>query len=119
MKKLCTREVKLFAECLGFTEAEAKEVTDLFYKIKSAKPDCWQVGQELNTVDEYIDEWEGHWHRETNWKEYYEYEKEECMYCYGNTDAEAEAIFKNIESFKACVSSFSYELSNGLIIVVG
>lgn len=119
MKKLTTEEIKVFADSLCFTEAEAKEVTDLFFKIKSVEPDSWKIVYALSDVDEYIWEWENHWHREANWNEYYGYEKENCFYCYGDTEAEAKEIFKGIESFKAYVSSFSYELSNGLIIVVG
>lgn len=124
MKKLTTKEIKEFAECLFFTEAEAKEVTDLFYKIKSERPDNWRVGKALDTVDEYIDEWEDHWHREESWQEYYDYEKEQYMYCYADTDEEAEAIFKDLETFKKEVSASlyfngsSYELSNGVIVIV-
>lgn len=120
MKILNTEEIKTMADALFMTEQEAKETADIFVKIykEQGNKSGWKIGTSLKTVDDYIDEWENHWHRETNWKEYYEYEKEECMYCYGNTDAEAEEIFKNIESFKAYVSSFSYELSNGLIVIV-
>ena len=124
MKKLTTKEIKVFADALGFTEAEAKEVTDLFYKIKSERPDCWQVGRELDTVDEYIDEWEDHWHREESWQEYYDYEKENYLYCYADTDEEAEEIFKDLETFKNKVGNSlymncsSFELSNGVIVIV-
>lgn len=125
MKKLNTEEIKVFAGCLCFTEEEAKEVTDLFYKLKSEKPDCWQVGRDLNTVDEYITEWEDHWHREESWQEYYEYEKEHYMYIYADTDEEAEELFKDIENFKNKVGNSlylnctSYELSNGVIVISG
>ena len=124
MKKLNAEEIKQFADALCFTEAEAKEVTDLFYKLKSANPDCWQIGQELSNVDEYIREWEDHWHREESWQEYYDYEKEHYLYCYADTDEEAEAIFKDLETFKSSVGNSmylnctSYELSNGIIVIV-
>jgi hypothetical protein len=119
MKKLNTEEIKQFADALCMTEQEAKEVTDLFYKLKMENPiNNWKVSMPLNDVDEYIREWENHWHRELNWNEYYDYEKENYMYCYADTDAEAEKIFESIETFKNCVSSHSYELSDGLIVIV-
>ena len=119
MKKLNTKEIKHFADCLGFTEAEAKEVTDLFYNLKTENPvNNWRVGMPLNDVDDYIREWENHWHREESWQEYYDYEKENCLEDYADTDEEAEAIFETLETFKDCVSNHSYELSNGLIVIV-
>lgn len=119
MKKLNTEEIEHFAFVLGFTESEAKEITDLFYKLKAENPiSNWKVGMPLNDVGEYIREWENHWHRETNWKEYYNYEKENFLYCYADTDEEAEAIFESMEKFKECVSNMAYELSSGLIAVV-
>lgn len=119
MKKLSTEEIKQFAYALCFTESEAKEITDLFYNLKMENPiNNWKVGMPLNNVDDYISEWEGHWHREINWEEYYEYEKENNLYCYGETEDEAESIFSSLESFKKCVSNECYELTNGLIIVV-
>ena len=116
MKKLNTEEIEHFAFVLGFTESEAKEITDLFYNLKIEN--SWKVGMPLNDVDEYIREWENHWHREANWKEYYNYEKENCLYYYADTDEEAEAIFESMEKFKECVSNMAYELSSGLIAVV-
>ena len=119
MKKLNTEEIKQFADALCFTEREAKEITDLFYKLKVENPiNNWKVALPLNDVDEYIREWENHWHRETNWEEYYKYEKENESYCYGDTDEEIEKIFKTEESFRECVSGRSYELSTGLIVIV-
>ena len=118
MKRLCTREIKHFADYLGFTESEATEVTDLFFEIKSVNPDSWKVCESLDDVDEYIKEWEGHWHREANWQEYYKDEKANWLYCYADTDEEAEEIFKTIDTFKSAVANHSYELSNGTIVVV-
>lgn len=119
MKKLNTEEIKQFADALCFTESEAKEITDLFYNLKMENPiNNWKVGMPLNDVDEYIREWENHWHREANWKEYYKYEKENESYYYGDTDGEIEKIFKSEESFRNCVSNRSYELSTGLIVIV-
>lgn len=119
MKQLNTEEIKQFANALTFTEDEAKEITDLFYKLKEEKPiNNWKVMLPLNDVDEYIREWENHWHRELNWEEYYNYENENNFFDYGHTNEEAEKIFESVESFKDCVLNRSYELSNGLIVIV-
>ena len=51
MKKLNTEEIEHFAFVLGFTESEAKEITDLFYNLKMEN--SWKVDMPLNGVDEY------------------------------------------------------------------
>ena len=119
MKRLNTEEIKKVADYLCMTEQEAKEVTEIFadiYEKEQGGKHGWKIGKLLENADDYIDEWEGHWHRETNWQEFYEYEKENCYSDYN----EAEAIFETIETFKEYVElfEFAYELSNGLIIVV-
>ena len=118
MKKLNTEEIKQFANALSFTESEAKDITDLFYKLKIENPiNHWKVLMPLNDVDEYIREWENHWHREMNWQEFYNYEKECCYYDYD----EPETIFTTIETFKEYVKmfDFAYELKcSDMIIIV-
>lgn len=119
MKRLNVEEIKQVADALCMTEQEAKEVTEIFadiYEKEQGGKHGWKIGKPLENADDYIDEWEGHWHRETNWQEFYEYEKENCYSDYN----EAEAIFETIETFKEYVElfEFAYELSNGLIIVV-
>ena len=120
MKKLSNEEIKTMADALCMTEQEAKETADIFVKIyeEQGNKSGWKIHLPLNNVDDYISEWEGHWHREINWEEYYEYEKENNLYCYGETEDEAESIFSSLESFKKCVLNECYELTNGLIIVV-
>ena len=119
MKKLNTEEIKQFADALCFTESEAKEITDLFYKLKVKNPiNNWKVAMPLNDVDEYIREWENHWHRETNWEEYYKYERENCLADYDFEIGSAERVFKNLDTFKEEVDYCSYELSTGLIVIV-
>ena len=77
MKKLNTEEIKQFADALLFTESEAKDITDLFYNLKTENSiNHWRVLLPLNDVNEYIREWENHWHRENNFTECFEYEKE-------------------------------------------
>jgi hypothetical protein len=120
MKKLNNEEIKIMADALGMSIQEAQETADLFVKIyeEQGNKSGWKIGTSLNTVDDYINEWEDHWHRESNWQEYYEYEKENCYADYDFEIGRAEKVFKNIESFKEEVDYCSYELSNGLIIVV-
>ena len=90
MKRLNEEEVKQFAEALMFKYEDAKEITDLFYIVKWAKPQAnYMIGRQLDSVDDYITEWEDHWHRESSWEEYYKYEENNCKYCYADTDEEA------------------------------
>ena len=119
MKRLNKEEIKQMANALMMTEQEAQEVADIFadiYEKEQGGKRGWKVGMPLDSADDYIKEWENHWHRETNWQEFYTYEKEDC---YSDYD-EAETIFETIETFKEYVEmfDFAYELSNGLIIVV-
>ena len=122
MKKLNTEEIKQFANALSFTESEAKDITDLFYKLKMENPtNHWRVLMPLNDVDEYIREWDNHWHRENNLKECFEYEKENEYFEY---DIEvAMNIFEDIEVFKDYVmgdkeTQFVYQLPNNDMVVV-
>lgn len=122
MKKLNTEEIKLFADALCFTESEAKGVTDPFYNLKMENPiNNWRVSKSLDNVDEYIDEWENHWHRETNIKECFDCEKDEYYDAY---DTEfAKEIFTSIEAFKKYATEgktqFVYQLpDNDMVVVV-
>lgn len=122
MKRLDVGEVKLFASVLGFTESEAKDITDLFYNLKMENPKSyWRVSTSLNNVNEYIREWENHWHRETNFEECFKYEKDNEFTEY---DYEvAVEIFKDIEKFREWVmgdkeTQFVYRLPNNNMVVV-
>ena len=120
MIKLNSDNVKVFADYLCFTEDDAKEITDLFYTLKAENPNNnWKVCLPLNDTDDYIREWENHWHREAGWEDYYKYEKENCIYCYGENDEVLNKIFESLETFKEEVKSCSYELKSGTIIIVG
>ena len=119
MKKLNSKEIKQVANVLCMTGQQAQEVADTFVKIFTEEQKNkigWKIGLQLESADDYIREWENHWHREMSWKEYYSYEKENCYYDYD----EAEEIFKTIETFKEYVKmyNFAYELSDGMIIIV-
>ena len=119
MKKLNKEEIIQFANILSFTESEAEDITDLFYNLKKENQvNNWRVIFQLNNVDEYIKEWENHWHRENNLKECFEYEKDNNFYDYGN----ASVIFSSIESFKEYAMDneiqFVYQLPNNDMVVV-
>lgn len=116
MKILNRGEILQMALCLAMSEQEAQEVADIFVNIYTDERDDqrWKVESPLANVDDYIKEWENHWHRESNFEEYYKYEKENCYYDY----SEPEECFSSLESFKKRTTDYHYELSNGLIIVV-
>ena len=122
MKRLNVEEIKQFADALGFTESESKDITDLFYNLKKENPvNNWRVLMSLNDVDEYIREWENHWHRESNLTECFEYEKE-CEYFEYDIEV-AKKIFINEEIFKDYVmgdkkTQFVYQLPNNDMVVV-
>lgn len=122
MKKLNAEEIRQFADALIFTESEAKDITDLFYNLKMEHPtNHWRVLMPLNDVDEYIREWENHWHRESNFKTCFEYEKECEIHEYDHDVAEQ--IFVSEEAFMEYAmgdkeTQFVYQLPNNDMVVV-
>ena len=121
MKKLTTNEIKQFAEALSFSQSEAKDITNLFYNLKIQYPlGHLNIILPLNNVDEYIKEWENHWHRELSIEECFECEKDGYYYSYD--PKLAQKIFKNIESFKEYAmkgdTQFVYQLPNNKMVAV-
>lgn len=122
MKKLNAEEIEQFAYALGFTESEAKDIVDLFYNLKMENPiNHWRVMLPLNDVDEYIREWENHWHRESSFKACFEYEKECEIHEY--EPEVAEQIFVSEEAFREYAmgdkeTQFVYQLPNNNMVVV-
>ena len=122
MKKLNVEEIKRFARVLNFTESEAKDITDLFYNLKMENPvNHWRVLMSLNDVDEYIREWEGHWHRENNFRECFAYE-EKCEFSEYEYET-AKQIFISEEAFKEYAmgdkeTQFVYQLPNNEMVIV-
>lgn len=117
MKILNKAEIKEFADSLSMTEEQAQEVANIFVKIYTEEQKNkrgWKVQKPLESVNDYINEWEEFWHRESDWDEYYKYEKENCFYDYENS----EKVFESMETFKTEVAGHSYELKCGLIIIV-
>lgn len=123
MKRLNTEEIKQMADALCMTEQEAKEVAEIFadiYEKEQGGKYGWKIEMPLESADDYIREWENHWHREMSWQEYYDYEKNNCYDCYTYDDAEK--IFKTVETFKNHIQMYNiaYELKhNTMIIIVG
>lgn len=117
MKRLNSEEIKYFASMLDFTESEAKDITDLFYRLKMEnKTKNWRVCRSLDSVEEYIKEWEDHWHREVNFSEFFKYEKESMYYAY---DEDAEWIFASEDSFKEHkMNNSAFQLPNNEMVVV-
>lgn len=112
MKILNDKEILEFADTLAFTQEQAKEITDLFVELSYS----WQVQSELNCVEDYIKEWENHWHRETNAKEFYEYEKGNCLFDYAD-----QSVFESVETFMsfACVEQqFAFQLKCCDMVIV-
>ncbi len=121
MKKLNTDEIKQFANALSFTESEAKDITDLFYNLKMQDPIInWRILSPLDNVDEYIKEWENHWHREINIEECFKYERDEQYYSYN--PLVAKEIFTSIEAFKKHAMhenmQYVYQLPHNDMVVV-
>ena len=121
MKRLNTEEITQMANALLMTEEMVREVADIFadiYEHEQQGRHGWKIGMPLESADDYIREWENHWHRETNWEEFYIYEQDNYFDDYGDN---AEEIFETLETFKNYVQEcdFAYELKcNGMIIVV-
>lgn len=120
MKKLNEEEIKRVAGMLSMTEQMAQEVVDVFADILENEQHGkrgWKIHLPLEGADDYIREWEDHWHRESSWQDFYDDEKTNWFYEYENP----EEIFETIDTFKEYVKlfGFAYELScNGMIIVV-
>lgn len=119
MKRLNTEEIKQMADALCMTEQEAKEVAEIFadiYEKEQNGKHGWKIEMPLESADDYIREWENHWHREMSWQEFYDYEKQYCYYDYDK----AEEIFKTVDTFKEYVrmNDFAYELKCSSMIII-
>jgi hypothetical protein len=96
MRKLNEVEVKEMAYNLDMTEEQAKETMETFYALK-INNNFRLNHTELDTVNDYIKEYETNWYRYTSFDALVESEKEQS--CYGLTEEECyemlgEAIFK-------------------------
>ena len=111
MKILNKTEIKKLADSLSMTEEEAQEVAEIFVKLKNNNEN-YKIKSALDFVDDYINEWKEHWHRETNWENFFEYEKQ----WFNEAD---HYFFDTVEDMKKhVINKWAFELSSGLIIVV-
>ncbi len=121
MKKLNTDEIKHFADMLSFTESEAKDITNIFYQLKIEKPtNNWRIKSSLNSVDEYILEFENYWCRDRSFTEYYKYAKENEFNEYGYETAKQ--IFASEEAFRKYSmekeTQFVYQMPNNKMVII-
>lgn len=103
MKRLNQSEIETFAKILDFTLENATEIVEIFYQEK--EKDSYRLQcTELDTVDDYIKEWEWNWYRYSNWEQLIESEKE-CGECGWTEDECKEEIDKSI-----------FKLSSGMYV---
>lgn len=61
MKTLNKKEVALLAENLNMTNKQAEEVAEIFVKMYDEK--LWNAPEKLDSLEDYIYEWENSWFR--------------------------------------------------------
>lgn len=76
MKKLTTEEVAIMAGVLGFTSQETTEIAEIFYEEKQQGNHRLKYTK-LETVEDYINEWELSWCRYSTWSELLKSEEEQ------------------------------------------
>jgi len=116
MKILNDKEIRQFADCLAFTEDQARDVTDIFVRVYTEEQQGlpgFKILSKLDTVDDYIYEYEGHWHREENIVAHYNYEKNNCMDCYDDP-----SVFESVEAFSECSKDTVYKLEHSDMVIV-
>lgn len=76
MRKLNTDEIKAMGELLNFTEADAKEIADIFYTQKESGN--YRLDHTpLNSLEDYTREWEDCWFRYSSYEELVQSEEEQ------------------------------------------
>lgn len=116
MKILSKDEVKVFAETLVFTEEEAQDIVDIFARIYTEEQGGlpgWKICQTLDSVEEYIREYEGHWHREPSIEEHL---REEKLNYYN--DYEDKSVFDSVEKFREFTKNLVYKLAHSDMVIV-
>ena len=111
MRRLNLEEIETLADALGMTLDEAWFVEDTFARIYETEQGCkfgWKVKEPLNNVDDYIREWENHWHREYSWKDHYGYELD----CGCEVPDTVEEFISQVEGIT------SYKMPHGDLIIV-
>lgn len=114
MKLLDKQQVKTFAEHLAFTEEQAQDIVDIFVRIYTEEQGGlpgWKITNRLDTLYDYIEEYEGHWHREENLEAHYRFEKE-------NYDYDDKTVFDSLEKFAEYVKGTFYKLAHSDMVIV-
>lgn len=116
MKILGKDEVKVFADTLVFSEEEAQDIVDIFARIYTEEQGGlpgWKICCTLDSVDEYIREYEGHWHREPSIEEHLKEEKLNYYDAY-----EDKSVFDSVEKFKEFTKNSVYKLAHSDMVIV-
>ena len=95
MKRLNEEEIKEMSNALSFTIKETKEIAEIFYREKE-KGNFRLTLTNLDTVTDYINEYETSWYRYSNWEELLKSEEEQTE---GLTAEECETL-KNVSIFR-------------------
>lgn len=76
MKTLNYNEIKVMSETLNFTIEETREIADIFYREKH-KDNYRLNSTSLDSVEDYIREYDNNWFRYSNWQQLIESEIEQ------------------------------------------
>lgn len=95
MRRLNDKEIKEMRDSLDFTLDETKEIAEIFYTEKE-KGNFILKNTNLNSVDDYIKEYENYWYRYSTWERLLESEEDQNE---GLTPEECEGL-KNIAIFQ-------------------
>ncbi len=76
MRRLNNNEIKEMSESLFFTFKETREIAEIFYTEKENE-NCRLRCTELNSVKDYITEYENSWYRYPEWKQLLESEEDQ------------------------------------------
>lgn len=76
MKRLTPEEITAMANALDFTSQEAAEIAEIFYTEKM-QGNYRLKFTKLETVEDYIREWENNWYRYPTWEELLKSEEEQ------------------------------------------
>lgn len=116
MKILDKDEVRIFAETLIFTEEEAQDIVDIFVRIYNEEQGGFpgrKICRTLESVKDYIWEYEGHWHREPNIEEHL---REEKLNYYN--EYEDKSVFDSVEKFREFTKNTVYKLAHSDMVII-
>lgn len=103
MRKLDNKEIKEFCDLASLSLEDAKEVSDIFYKMKYDGHVCFEYNK-LDCVLDYYNHWKSNWEVYENWDSLL-FSEAECG-IFGNTPDEC----------KNKIGKIIYQLSSGMYI---